>query len=363
MLGHIIKLMSIALLILWAPFSAAKDVNVEATDYRLSFSGRVVKDWTNSDVYFNWPGVALSFRFKGMDASIIMNGRGGRFDVLVNGRVVSIINTDSTLKKYPLVKFDSQQDVLVELVKRNETYEEMVFFDGLEVNGEVLEHRPSQKHIIFFGDSLSAGLGSESHHQKCSSDETFKTSNARVAFPTMTAKLLNASHSQVSYSGLGVIRNYAGEQRYHNLPYYFNKAGAVLNDSSAYEDRHPGLLVIELGLNDFNTDLKPDEPWANVENFRHSWTDAYVQFIIQLRQRYGDVPIVLVGLALDKDDPFELAINAVNEELLRMGERSVYIKKIDIKFDGCLWHPTEVEHKRISTILASFISDMSLLSE
>lgn len=76
-MGSIIKLMSIALLILWAPFSAAKDVNVEATDYRLSFSGRVVKNWINSDVYFNWPGVALSFRFKGMEASIIMNCRGG----------------------------------------------------------------------------------------------------------------------------------------------------------------------------------------------------------------------------------------------------------------------------------------------
>ncbi|MGF1758735.1 hypothetical protein L4D76_12490 [Photobacterium sagamiensis] len=154
-----------------------------------------------------------------------------------------------------------------------------------------------------------------------------------------------------------------GNQPYHNLPYYQGKAGAVYNSDQAFEDRYPDLLVIELGANDFSSEVNANEPWPTTEAFRQAWVDAYIDFIGQLRQRYNDVPIVIMTQYIWPHDRLNLSVQQVQQQLDNMGADPVYVTEMRAEMRGCMWHPVADEHTAIAESLASFISTKQLLGK
>ena len=334
---------------------------IEATDHRLNYQGRIIKDWQNQDVQLNWPGSRLSFNFSGSEIDITMNGQGARFDVLINNKLHKVLNTNYDNTAYSLVNLDSPESINVELVKRTETYDAMLTIDALDGDGQFEGNWVNQPHILFVGDSISAGFGSESTKRQCTQEEIFNTSNARKAFPSKTAQQLQASYSQVSYSGLGVLRNYNGNQPHHNASYYHDKAGALFGFTQPFEDKHPNLIVIELGTNDFSTNMQPHDPWPDMATFKQAWSESYVNLLDNLRQRYGDVPVIAIGNYVWPNNELIPGLNEVQTQLKQQNKAPINIVTMSTNLEGCLWHPTESEHTVIAETLASYINTEHLL--
>lgn len=53
--------------------------------------------------------------------------------------------------------------------------------------------------------------------------------------------------------------------------------------------------MIELGTNDFSTDIQPREKWTDLTAFKHDKITAYLNLLANLRQRYGEVLVVSIG--------------------------------------------------------------------
>ena len=345
---------------------------IEATDYRFNYEGRVIKDWVNFNVSFNWPGSKVSFRFTGKQLAIRMNGQGASFDLLVDGHLYKTLTTGNKMSSYPLLEFSESQDVLIELVKRGETVDLMVVVDSFQSDeGEIAQSRwVSNPHFLFIGDSFSAGFASESIKFECSAEERSVTSNARIAFPAKTAQFFDATHTQVSYSSMGLLRNFSGKEVRHDLRYYADKAGAIFDNNDNFEDRFPHLIIVQLGTNDFNTDIQSHEPWSNLEAFSNDWVTMYVEFIASLRSRYPDVPVVLIGNQVVKvgktvliTNDLIVGISKVEDRLFdhgRSGINSFTMPAAD--FSGCWGHPNAEQHSAIANSLTNFIRKLGLLN-
>ena len=182
-----------------------------------------------------------------------------------------------------------------------------------------------QKHILFIGDSISAGFGSESNKRVCTRAEVVATSNARLAFPYVSADILGASFTQVSMSGLGLIRNWNGNQSHHDITHYLDKAGAVFKDNRAFEDTFPNLdSHRSWSTNDFSTDPQPHEPWQTIEEVRQAWVTRMVEFVGTIRARYPKLPIVFMPRPAY---PYDFIIPATHEaisQLSALGETGLY---------------------------------------
>lgn len=336
---------------------------VPATFYALQYEGRSVKDYTSGTVQINWPGTTLKTRFLGSTLSIDMVGNGDHFDVLIDDQLTKklITNGGSEVQRFVLFESDTAQNVQVELVKRTENYQAMSKIVSLEHDGYLEGIWSHQPHILFIGDSISAGFGSESTKRECTWEEIYATSNARLAFPYQTGQELNASITQISFSGLGLIRNWNGNQPYHDLTHYADKASAVYGQKLDFEDNYPDLIVIEVGTNDFSTDPQAHEPWKDIEEVKTAWTNRMVEFVTELKFRYNGVNIVLMPRPAY---PYDYIIPATDEAikiLNAQGTNGIYSHTFVSPLEACIWHPTKEEHKSIAKELSEFIRTNQLL--
>jgi len=53
---------------------------------------------------YDWPAVCVIALFEGTTASVRMNGNRSHFNVLINKRLVTVLETDKMMRRYPLVK-------------------------------------------------------------------------------------------------------------------------------------------------------------------------------------------------------------------------------------------------------------------
>lgn len=197
--------------------------------------------------------------------------------------------------------------------------------------------------------------------RECTWQEIENSSNARIAYPMLTAQQLGATHSQVSYSGLGLLRNWEGNASHHNLTHYFDKAAAIYQGSTEYIDKMPQLIVLQAGNNDFSSDLQPGEPWTNPDQLQKDWQAHYIAQVNQLRQRYGQhTPIIVVSTYIWPHDRLTKAVDAVEAHFASINQ-PVHRFILSASLEGCQWHPTASDHQSIAQALATLIESKHLL--
>ncbi|KZN52987.1 SGNH/GDSL hydrolase family protein [Pseudoalteromonas luteoviolacea] len=343
--------------------STAFAKSYQATHHAIVYEGRVSKHYSKGQVEFNWPGTQLKTKLVGKSLKVTLAGYGDQFDVLVDGQLHKKIVTNANGNFEEHVVFTQQEAKMVEIeiVKRWENYGNNTKILSFSTDGRLEGIWQQQPHILFVGDSISAGFGSESTKRQCTWQEIVDSSNARVAFPYLTASMLEASFTQVSYSGLGLIRNWSGNDPHHDLRTYLDKVSAVFGDNKAYEDTHPDLVVIEVGTNDFSTDPQPHEPWATIEEVKADWISTMVEFVNKVRYRYPNAPIIFMPRPAY---PYDFIIPATLEakaKLEELGIDKLYSHTFSSPLEGCIWHPTEAEHTDIANKLSAFINSNDLL--
>lgn len=325
---------------------------------------------TDDAIAFAWPGVSLNSKIKASDIAVRIHGQAAYFQVSINGKS-HILQTQRGEHTYVLAKgLDADQWHDVSLFKRNESHTVSLEFKGWLTNSSIdniqaLTPEQPKPRIQFFTDSLGVGMGNESTSRECNDEQIALYTNHQKAFPSLTAKAFHAEHYSQSYSGLGVVRNWGGNQQEHNFQTYID---AVRLDRPEqkwdYSQDKADLVVFELGTNDFSVKLNEQvksERWSSQQALAQDWTKQAKNMLSHLREQYGEqTPIIVVAGMIWPDDRLRpIAQALVNEQAKQYPIYYVDITSA-VKGRGCQWHPDVEEHKDIAQLLINKIRALQL---
>lgn len=337
---------------------------VRASHPLLQYMGRV--SLSQPDVArFNFPGTTIQARFTGTSLRMWCRPLTGYFMAQVDGAKPFKVGFNA--------ERDSVATIATALPEGEHSVKLMYVIEGLfrqpEFKGLVLDEGarllPSpalpERKIEFIGNSITCGYGVESIEMTDPFED--ETENHWLTYANIVSDSLQAQHTSISRSGIGMYRNYGGptEGTPENMPWQY--AYTLFNDHSEAWDfsrYQPQLVCINLGTNDLST------PGYSLERYEQ----AYRQFLATVRAKYPEARIVLLtGPMLgEKENNMEKEIldricKDVNKKgtdgKTKKGDKQVY------RFDftpqtgslgyGASWHPSLQQHQQMAAELLPYL--------
>jgi lysophospholipase L1-like esterase len=323
-------------------------------------------------VQFTWPGTYFEGRFRGTGVGLVLSDFNNDYVVQVDGTAVATLVTPGQATQQIAGLADGEH--VVRLAKRTESPWAVGEFRGLvPVAGGAILSKPAARNrqIEFIGDSWTAGYGDMSTSRDCSGNGgVTRNSNADVTFGALTAKGLDADYQINAWSGLGMVRNYGGQNPDYNFRTYYEMDLQALYDSAVWpvpSTWRPQVIVVGLGINDFSTALTSGEKWATVDELAADYRTAYLGFIDKLRSRYGaDSFVVLTYPDLSyQTTAFADSIRQIVKTRNDAGDARVsalYYDDSALGLDhlGCDWHPSQHDHQILAATLTRHLSTIPL---
>ncbi|KUL40034.1 polysaccharide deacetylase family protein [Actinoplanes awajinensis] len=327
-------------------------------------AGRVAEIGTG--VGYTWPGVYFEGRFRGDSVGLALDDAVNDYDVQIDGGAPITLVTPGTTVRW--IGGLGRGDHTVRLVKRTESPANLAGFGGLVAgpSGRILTAPAARdRQIEFIGDSWTAGYGDMSGGRDCSAPGALtRASNADQGFAARTGRALNADYRINAWSGIGMVRNYAGSSPGTDYRTYYDRTLQAVDTST--RDRpaswHPRTVVIGLGINDFSTPVGPGEKWADEAALVADFQAAYQGFIDKLRQRYGpgaELVLTYPDLSYTTTALAESIQQIVRDRQARGDQRvrALYYDNGALGLDllGCDWHPSLHDHEILAGVLTAFV--------
>ena len=348
----ILTVLSVAFCMLQEPNAQGK-VCLKGNNSNISYVGRTEIQGDGS-VSFDWTGTYLRTMLSGGELSIRLSDTGiNYYNVFVDSLLHKVVKVSG---KDTLINFISGIDkgfhrILIQ--KRTEgewgqtTIHQFVLPQGGQLKREM---NIPLRHIEFIGNSLTCGFGTEGKDRS----EPYKaeTENCNLSYAAIISRYFNTDYTFIAHSGRGVVRNYGDSVRVSAVTMkdrMLNTFDINLEKKWNFKAYKPDLVVINLGSNDFSTDLYPLE-----EEFIH----AYKLLISRLRTYYGNVPILCISpsiaqrqiigymehLRQDLNDP---------QVYLFVFPEGLYNNTTDL---GAVWHPNYKGQTKMAMSLIPYIS-------
>ena len=283
---------------------------VSGDDARITYIGRtLVKD---GEVSFDWTGVYLKARFQGTYLEMKVSDTGNNYyNVWLDSpmdadpdKVIRTHGTDTTIvlfsKEEIKARFGKDKKALKEphqvlLQKRTEGFQGITTFREFTSDGTFLQaDKPSDRVMEFIGDSYTCGYGTEASNKDRFSPET---ENQNLTYACKAARYFGADQIIIAHSGMGVARNYNGNNKDAFMPdLYLRTYDGVPEPAWNANDfaPKPSITVIYLGTNDFSTGMQPAE---------RVFVKNYITLLKEIKEYYGEShPILCVA---PKHDPIQ----------------------------------------------------------
>lgn len=320
----------------------------------------------------SWPGSQIRARFSGTGATLRIrekgaNGFNDQLDVSIDGAAPTLVKTKDAVESYPIASglSDGEHDVVI--TKRTETLVGTIQFLGIDATeGRPLvpTPAPSSRWIEFVGDSITCGYGVLGASTSCSF--TADTESEPLAYGALTAAALNAGHTAIAWSGMGIYRDSGGGTN-DQMPVRYTRA--LPQDPESTWDFHivPDVVVINLGTNDY-TQGDPGQPYKT----------ALTDFTSMLRTKYPQAYIVVTLSAMMTDDgglgglfpkgikgraAAKTAQQAVVDARKSAGDDRISFFEFDEQAAadgyGCGYHPNQTSQKKGAEKLAAHIRSLT----
>jgi lysophospholipase L1-like esterase len=323
-------------------------------------------------VQYTWPGTYFEGRFRGTGEGLLLDDATNDYVVQIDGATVATLVTPGQTTYW--VRNLSNTDHSVRLAKRTESPWAPGEFDGLvpDAGGTILSRPVARaRQMEFIGDSWTAGYGDMSTTRDCSGNGgVTRNTNADVSFGALTAKGLNADYQIDAWSGLGMVRNYNGQNPSYNFRTYYDTDLQAVYNSQTWPvpgSWRPQVVVIGLGINDFSTALNAGEKWSTVDQLAADYRAAYLAFIDKLRGRYGaGTFIVLTYPDLSyRTTALADSIGQIVKTRHDAGDARVsalYYDNTALGLDllGCDWHPSQHDHRILAAAIAEHLATLPL---
>ncbi len=249
----------------------------------------------DGSIAFDWSGVYIDIRFRGSYLAVeLSDTKRNYLNLWIDGREQEKLTSEG--EHTTLVLFNDPNndgEHLIRLQKATEAEQGRITLHSLTTDGRLLATNDLklQRHIEFYGDSLTCGYGTESK----SGSEPFlpETENCRYTYAALTAAHFGADYNLISHSGRGLVRNY-GDSLQLSVPEttMSSRAFRIFDEdpASAWDfatsPYRPDAIVITLGTNDFST---PPLPTAE------QYIAGYRALSEKLRTAWGaELPVLCV---------------------------------------------------------------------
>jgi len=313
----------------------------------------------------SWSGTSVSFTFSGASASIGIEGLTGAnsAELIIDGKSTYIPSVTSTSISTPSNLTCGNHTVIFR--KSSEAQFGSIFIGNVTVDGTLgPDIPPKTRRIEVIGDSITSAYGIGGT-LPCINSAALEVISE--GYSIRTADALNADLSIISWSGIGIIRNYASGQVDTSpiMPERYSKYGA--NDASGSytfpSSLAPDAIVINLGTNDFgHNNVRPrltgDE-----------YTAAMVDFVRDISSGYGNNAtfFLLTSPMLNDGYPAGEMVKStqrkgLQDAVAQLGGDGVEAHVVDWPDQGsdlgCDYHPTPNTNEIGTEILVDAIEEV-----
>lgn len=327
-----------------------------------TFSGRC--DYTHkNEVAFDWPGITITFGFSGMSCEAIIDGP-CMFDLFIDGHFVNTIKVADGKDTLLLAEKLTSKKHIIKLVKRNETITKPVVFYGVIIDSSAQLFSDSGKitrKIEFIGDSYTAGFANEYSSRECGNEEpdviVFTTTNAGKSFGSIIAETFNAERHINAISGKGLVKNYGWADRGSEFSECYkctlltSVSNPAVNGVLWNYAWHPDIIVIGLGINDFQA----DPPYADPLQF----DSTYKALITLLKEKHPDVSIICCATKIWPVNTLIPRVRSIVDSFRENGDHSIFYFQYETENTALFGHPSIKDHQKIAQDLGALIGTIT----
>jgi hypothetical protein len=331
-------------------------VVISADNAQLQYTGRI--DFADrARPMLSWPGTSIAGNFSGASLAVKLDDQQGKnfFNVFVDGDTAKPVVIEATQgsKTYPVASGLRQGAHSFLITKRTEGEEGGTFFQGLELadDGALLPPPArQQRHIEFFGDSITSGMGNESPDD--GPDHLLKDKNNYLSYASITARALNAEAHIISQSGIGVMISWFP----FTMPDFYDQLSAVGDNDSKWDFNAwtPDVVVVNLFQNDrwlIDREKRLTPMPDDAQRIQ-----AYRGLVQKIRTLYPNAYIVCALGSMDaveQGSKWPGYMRAAVAQMRQLGDQR--IDSIVFPYTGFGGHPRIKQHQANAAQLTAFI--------
>ncbi len=341
-----------------------KEDDFAAVSDNVKLVGRTLRK--NDVTWLVQSGSAATFTVTGSSASVTLAGDASvsngedyrsRYAILVNGEVITDGVMSEKEKEIELFSGTTGRTAEITVIHLSEAANGAIGIKNIHtVSGApkpVIPAPEKELKIEFIGDSITCAYGVEGK----SAGESFKTTteNFMKSYAYLTAQLLDADYSAVSYSGHGIISGYTSGAKNTDqiVPKLYENTGNLPDyahswDFSASDN---DVVVINLGTNDYSYLQK--EPEGGSDEF----VAGYVDFLGMVRKNNPKAYIICTMGTMGGNDVvyplIEQAVKKFGDEKVSCYESAIQNMQLD--GIGSDYHPSLATQQNSAYVLADKI--------
>lgn len=350
------------------PSGEIREKDVAITEQTAKLIGRTLRK--EDTTWLVQSGAAAEFTVTGTSAELTLAGDDcaagdekyrPRYAVYVDGELLCDSLMSEAETKIQLFEGTAVRRALVKVIHLSEANNGAVGVKNLHVaapDSLASPCAPTAKKslsIEFIGDSITCAYGVEGKDQY----EAFRTDteNFTKSYAYLTAQLLDADYSAVSYSGYGVVSGYTTDARNTEslVPDCYDLVGKLPDYAQAWDfDSHPNdVVVINLGTND-SSYLSKD-----LDSRKGEFTEAYTAFLHQVREKNPEAAIICTMGTMGGEEVYPLIQQAVADYTEATGDTRISSYQSETQKManglGSDWHPSALTHELSAYVLADKI--------
>ena len=223
--------------------------------------------------------------------------------VVKDGRLLKKMKVLDGLHRYHLCDGTEEGNGRIRLVKLTEEQYGAVGIQSVYTEKELENRKESKKKLLFIGDSITAGYGTDGKN-----GDAFRTENENVmkAYPWILAERFKADCQILAVSGSGVLSRWISPEEdcpftegllpkvVSHSAYYLEKRRR-LKDVPLWDERRfqPDAVILNLGTNDASYT-------RNITKREELFQDRYEDFLMSLSRSYPRAVLVCVYGMMEK---------------------------------------------------------------
>jgi len=305
-----------------------------------------------------WPGSSASINFNGTGVKVSLKDERGEnfYNVIVDGKLSTVIHPDSVKREYVLVSNLSKGNHSLELFKRTEwTMGKTWLYEfALDKGSSTLPPPPVHKRKMeFFGNSITCGYADIDSSGKDRGSAPFE--NTYLSYATITANHFDAEFNITARSGIGILVSWFPQI----MPEMYDKLDPTDSESKwDFSKFTPDIVVINLFQNDSWIVKLTDNEQFKARFGTKAPTEeqiikAYREFVKTIRNKYPKAKIICALGSMDATQAGSPWPGYIEKAVAQTGDKNILTHFFPYK--NTPGHPNVKEQQEMADDLIAFI--------